>query len=159
EEGMLYMVSELVSGGSLREYLKTLYEARKFIEIREAITLTRQVSEALDFAHSNGMIHRDVKPDNILLKLVTSGSSEDLPFRAVLTDFGLAKLAEGGVQSISDNPMGTLPYMSPEQAQVEKLDGRTDLYALGIMLYELTTGRLPFMPRNIIEAIKMHTSV
>jgi serine/threonine protein kinase len=155
----LYMVTELVQGGSLRDYLKRLYDERKFIDVAEALALTRQVAFALDYAHSEGLIHRDVKPDNVLLKVANSGTDEQVGFRAILTDFGLAKLAEGGVQSIAANPTGTLPYMSPEQAQADPLDGRTDIYALGIMLYELTTGRLPFMPRSIPEAIKMHTSV
>jgi eukaryotic-like serine/threonine-protein kinase len=154
----LYLVTELVQGGSLRDYLKKLYDERKFIDVAEALALTRQVAYALDFAHKQGLIHRDVKPDNVLLK--TGSSSDDgMGFRAILTDFGLAKLAEGGIQSLAGNPTGTLPYMSPEQAMAEQLDGRTDVYALGIMLYELTTGRLPFMPRSIPEAIKMHTSV
>lgn len=154
----LYMVTELVQGGSLRDYLKKLYDERKFIDVAEALALTRQVAYALDYAHKQGLIHRDVKPDNVLLK--TGSSAEDgMGFRAILTDFGLAKLAEGGIQSMAGNPTGTLPYMSPEQAQAEPLDGRTDIYALGIMLYELTTGRLPFMPRSIPEAIKMHTTV
>ncbi len=155
---LLYIVMEMVAGGSLRDYLKQLYEERKFIDIIEAMALTRQIADALDYAHSQGVLHRDIKPDNILLK-PTSSSGDELSFRALITDFGLAKLAEGGVQSMGDNPTGTLPYMSPEQAQAEKIDGRTDLYALGIMLYELTTGRLPFMPRNVMEAIKMHTGV
>ncbi len=159
DNNMLYMVTELVSGGSLRDYLKQLYEQRKFIEVAEALALTRQVADALDYAHQQGLVHRDVKPDNVLLKVASSSSDESIAFRAILTDFGLAKLAEGGVQSLANNPTGTLPYMAPEQAMADKLDGRTDLYALGIMLYELTTGRLPFVPQNLPEAIKMHTTV
>lgn len=158
DNNMLYMVTELVSGGSLRDYLKQLYEQRKFIEVSEALALTRQVADALGYAHQQGLVHRDVKPDNVLLKAASS-SDEAIAFRAILTDFGLAKLAEGGVQSVVNNPTGTLPYMSPEQAMADKLDGRTDLYALGVMLYELTTGRLPFLPQNLPEAIKMHTTV
>ncbi len=155
---MLYMVTEFVAGGSLRDYLKQLYDQRKFIEVSEAMALTRQIADALDYAHSQGVLHRDVKPDNVLLK-ISSSSGDEVSFRGILTDFGLAKLAEGGFQSMADSPTGTLPYMSPEQAMAENLDGRTDLYALGVMLYELTTGRLPFTPRNVPEAIKMHTSV
>jgi len=158
-EQLLYMVTELVSGGSLRDYLKQLYENKKFIEVSEGLALTRQVAYALDYAHAAGLIHRDVKPDNVLLKASTSGSDDVAGFRAILTDFGLAKLSEGGVQSIANNPTGTLPYMSPEQAMAEPLDGRSDIYALGVMLYEISTGRLPFLPRSIPEAIKMHTTV
>ncbi|MCZ7545575.1 MAG: serine/threonine protein kinase [Anaerolineae bacterium] len=157
EQGMLFMVMELITGGSLRGYLQHLYEQQKYIELPEAVELTRQVAEALDYAHKQGMIHRDIKPDNVILKLATDGGQGLTKFRAVLTDFGLAKLAEGGVQSVSGQPMGTYPYMSPEQCLAEDLDARTDIYALGVMLYELAVGRLPYLPKTITEAIRMHT--
>ena len=153
----LFLVMELVTGGSLRGYLQRLYEQRLFIELPEALEMTRQVADALHYAHQQGMVHRDIKPDNVLLKLVTDSGAGTGQFRAVLTDFGLAKLAEGGVMSVTGQPMGTYPYMSPEQCLAENVDSRTDIYALGIMLYELTVGRLPFQPKSITEAIRMHT--
>lgn len=157
EDNQLFLVMELVTGGSLRDYLKRLYDIHKFIEIQEAVALTRQIADALNYAHQNGMIHRDIKPDNVLLKLTSSQGDEDEKFRAVLTDFGLAKLAEGGVHSMTGQPMGTYPYMSPEQCLAEEMDVRTDIYALGVMLYELVAGRLPYQPKSITEAIRMHT--
>ncbi len=157
EQGLLFMVMELITGGSLRGYLQHLYTQQKYIELPEAVELTRQVAEALDYAHKQGMIHRDIKPDNVILKLASDSGAGVSQFRAVLTDFGLAKLAEGGVQSATGQPMGTYPYMSPEQCLAEEVDGRTDIYALGIMLYELAVGRLPYQPKTITEAIRMHT--
>ncbi|HRE47940.1 MAG TPA: FHA domain-containing serine/threonine-protein kinase, partial [Aggregatilineales bacterium] len=139
------------------EYLTYLAREGKMLDVGEALDLTRQVADALAYAHAQGMVHRDIKPDNVLLKPVTSGGTTN-GFRAVLTDFGLAKLAESIVQSMPGTTMGTYPYMSPEQCRGEEVDGRTDIYALGVMLYELVVGRLPFNPKTITEAIRMHTS-
>ncbi len=155
----LYLVMEYIPGGSLREYLRQLQRDKTFIEIPEAIALIKQLASALHFAHEQNMVHRDVKPDNVLLKLATSPGIGGMRFNAVLTDFGLAKLADNAiVQTAGHNPMGTLPYMPPEQIRGENMDGRTDLYALGILMYELIVGQLPFTPRNIPEALKMHSS-
>ena len=153
-DGDLILVMELVSGGSLRDYIKEQRELAKPIDFDVAIDITRQAAEALNYAHQQGMTHRDIKPDNILLKPDPASSSG---YRVLITDFGLAKLAESNVHSMSGVPMGTFAYMSPEQAEAEKVDSRADIYALGIQLYELTTGRLPFQPRSITEAIRMHS--
>src|SRR5262245_1350841 len=121
-QGYLYMVMELVTGGSLRDYQKHLYENGKILTLTQTISLIFQVADALDYAHSQGMIHRDIKPDNILLKPATGNKGD---FRAIITDFGLAKLAEGGVHSMSGQVMGTLAYMAPEQCLGEGVDSRT----------------------------------
>lgn len=153
-DGDLILVMELVTGGSLRDFIKEQRELGKPIDFDVAIDITRQAAEALNYAHQQGMTHRDIKPDNILLKPDPSSPSG---YRALITDFGLAKLAESNVHSMSGVPMGTFAYMSPEQAEAEKVDSRADIYSLGIQLYELTTGRLPFQPRSITEAIRMHS--
>lgn len=153
-DGNLILVMELVSGGSLRDFIKEQRELGKPIDYDVAIDITRQAAEALNYAHQQGMTHRDIKPDNILLKPDPTSPSG---YRALITDFGLAKLAESNVHSMSGVPMGTFAYMSPEQAEAEKVDSRADIYSLGVQLYELTTGRLPFQPRSITEAIRMHS--
>lgn len=153
----LLLVMEYVTGGSLREYLRSLQSSNQTMDIEEAVVLIKQLASALHYAHNQGMVHRDVKPDNILLKSVSMSSGVN--FKALLTDFGLAKLAENAVvQTMGHNPMGTLPYMPPEQIKGDVIDGRADLYALGILMYELLVGELPFKPRNIPEAARMHGS-
>ncbi len=153
-DGNLILVMEIVPGGSLRDYITAQRELGKPIDYDVAVDITRQAAEALNYAHQQGMTHRDIKPDNILLK-PDPGSPGG--YRVLVTDFGLAKLAESNVHSMSGVPMGTFAYMSPEQAEAEKVDSRADIYALGIQLYELTAGRLPYQPRSITEAIRMHS--
>ncbi|MDZ4763514.1 MAG: protein kinase [Chloroflexota bacterium] len=153
--GDLFLVMELISGGSLRQYIKRLNEEARIIDYPEAIEVMRQLAEALDYAHQQGMIHRDIKPDNVLLK--PESGAPRLSYRPILTDFGLAKLTASTASEITDQqPVGTYPYMSPEQCLAERVDQRSDIYSLGIMLYELSVGRLPFNPKSIAEAAKMH---
>ncbi len=153
--GDLFLVMELIPGGTLRQYVKRLNEESRFIDYPEAIEVVRQLAEALDYAHSEGMIHRDIKPDNVLLK--PESGAPRLSYRPILTDFGLAKLTASTASEITDQqPVGTYPYMSPEQCLAEKVDQRSDIYSLGIMLFELSVGRLPYNPKSIAEAARMH---
>lgn len=152
-QGELFIVMELIRGGNLRRYMKRLHEQARFIDFPEAIDLTRQIAEALDYAHKQNMIHRDIKPDNVVLKPVKGKPDEYIP---VLTDFGLAKLTSSGEEAVTDQPLGTYAYMSPEQTDGLAIDGRSDIYSLGIMLYELAVGKLPYQPRTIAEAARMH---
>ncbi|MBI3450387.1 MAG: serine/threonine-protein kinase PknK, partial [Acidobacteria bacterium] len=117
------------------EYIQgqSLVEAAADLSADEALDLVAQICRALEFVHTRGLVHRDLKPDNVL---VTGGAGER---RAVLVDFGLASRARAeGVAA------GTLAYVSPEALKGGTIDGRSDLYALGVMLYQLTTGRCPF---------------
>lgn len=153
----MYLVMEFIGTGSLRAYLRQQQADNKRLEVLEALRLTRQVASALHYAHSQHMIHRDVKPDNVLLKLSTLPGTGEESFVALLTDFGLVKLAENAQYQTQGNvPMGTLAYMSPEQIRGSDVDARTDIYALGIMLYELIAGQPPFKPQNLYEAAHMH---
>lgn len=152
----LFLVMELVTGGNLRHYIKRLYEESRAMEYAEAIELVQQLTSALDYAHRQGMIHRDIKPDNVLLKPDTAG--QRLNYRPILTDFGLAKLTASSDTAVTDQqPIGTYPYMSPEQCLAESVDPRSDIYSMGILLYELTVGRLPYNPKSIAEAVRYHT--
>lgn len=154
----LYIVMELITGGSLRDYLNRMAPMAVLVSFTESLELVGQIADALDYAHQHGMTHRDVKPENILLKPNASPQGR-LPYQAMLTDFGLAKLSESVAFSLTGaKPMGTFPYMAPEFFQALPVDGRADIYALGVVLYEMTVGRLPFKPQNVMEAYRMHTS-
>jgi hypothetical protein len=157
QDSIFYMVMEYVPGSSLGTYIKHAQENQQVVKLSETLMVLAQVADALGFAHQAGVIHRDIKPDNVLLKpKAEAGKGPGLPVRAVVTDFGLAKLLEGGVQTRTGTFMGTLPYMSPEQCLGRDLDGRSDLYSLGIMLYQLATGQLPFDIKSPTDAVVKH---
>jgi len=153
----LFIAMEYVDGGSLRQHLRRLQTLRKFLPLPQSMQIGAQIADALDYAHRRGVIHRDIKPGNILLKRLSRPDEPgEQPFRAMLTDFGLVKLQEGLNITQSGATLGTPTYMSPEQCQGEHLDGRSDLYGLGVVLYELFTNRLPFNFQNLSEAIATH---
>jgi tetratricopeptide (TPR) repeat protein len=139
---MPYFVMELVDGPSLKE--------RPPETLEETLAIALQICEALAHAHDHGLVHRDLKPGNILL---AGGAS---PPAIKLVDLGLA-VRERGVRLTREGGIsGTVNYMAPEQALGQPVDGRADLYALGVMLYELTTGRLPFDGDNALSVISQH---
>ena len=122
--------------------------------------MIRQAAEGLNYANSKGMVHRDIKPDNLLLKKLSDSPAGKTQYLLKITDFGLARLAEGGgVRTVSGMVMGTPAYMSPEQCQGGAVDGRSDLYSLGVVLYEVATGYLPFQAASVSEAIYKHVFV
>jgi WD40 repeat protein len=130
-----YLVMEYLDGEALAERLRR----EGALELREAAGIVQQVARALAVAHAQGLVHRDIKPSNILLESASG--------RAKLTDFGLAHLTDGAGEwsSQSGRMVGTPAYMSPEQVGApDRLDGRSDLYSLGVVLYELLTGERPF---------------
>lgn len=115
------------------------------------LDITRDVTEALAFAHAQGVVHRDIKPDNVLI-----GSDG----RGVVSDFGIARAVSGYVSATGVNmTIGTPHYLSPEQAQGRPIDGRSDLYSLGITLYKAATGDLPFKSKDWYELARMHVEV
>jgi tRNA A-37 threonylcarbamoyl transferase component Bud32 len=131
DAGFLWIIMELVTGGELEDKLAN----NKKLVPDEAISLTIQMASALGHAHNQGVIHRDFKPANVLL----TNNSE-----IKITDFGIAKLAQSSIHTQLNTVMGTPSYMSPEQANGEETDLRTDIYALGIVLYQMLSGDLPF---------------
>jgi len=136
EEGMYYIVSEFVEGTDLKKLIKA---RRGPMPMAKVLKYARQVADALDFAHEQDIIHRDIKPGNILID-----SRND---RAALCDFGLARMVEGeelDVTSDRGSTPGTPAYMSPEQCLGGSLDHRSDIYSLGLVIYEMLTGQNPF---------------
>lgn len=153
----LFIAMEYVNGGSLRDHLRRLQRLQKYLPMGQSLQIGAQIADALDYAHRKGIIHRDIKPGNIMLKRLTRPDEPgEQPFRATLTDFGLVKIQEGTSLTQSGATLGTPTYMSPEQCSGEKIDGRTDLYALGVVLYELFTNRLPFNFQTLSEAMGAH---
>jgi serine/threonine-protein kinase len=141
QNGHLYIVMQLVDGGTLKHRLDKLQRERRIMEPTEVVSIFSQLADALFYAHEQGIIHRDIKPVNVLM---------DRAGRPILSDFGIAKV----LASTQDNltrpgaGVGTPEYMSPEQCQGGAVDGRADIYALGVMLFEAQTGRTPFRGNN-----------
>ena len=127
--GVYYIVMELIEGITLKEYISK----KGKLSIKEATSIAIQVSMGLEAAHSHGIVHRDVKPQNIIIS--TDG-------KVKVTDFGIARAASSN--TISSNVMGSVHYSSPEQVRGGYSDEKSDIYSLGITLYEMVTGRVPF---------------
>ena len=147
-EGIVYFVMALVDGESLAERLSR--ESR--LSIQEARRLLSAVADALAYAHEQGVVHRDVKPDNIMLERTTG--------RPLVTDFGIARAAQGDTRlTVTGVAIGTPAYMSPEQALGEReLDGRSDIYSLGVIGYQLLAGETPFKASNTPAMLVKHVS-
>lgn len=154
QDNMLYIVMELLRGEDLADILKRERRLSK----ERIVRITKQILKSLAEAHEHGIVHRDLKPENIFLHQV----AEEPDFVKVL-DFGIAKLAQPGGQSsegrqltVSGSTVGTPVYMSPEQAAGEEVDAQTDLYALGVIMYEMLTGRPPFQDQNPVKVMRAH---
>lgn len=138
--GMWYMVMEYVAGNDLS---KRIREAGA-LSLNQTRLIMRDIADALDYAHAQGIVHRDVKPSNVMLQPITTVGERD--FSAVLTDFGIARLVTGQSGATQTGMMmGTLDYMAPEQINAARdVDGRADIYSLGVMAFQMLTGKLPF---------------
>ena len=156
-ENVLYIVMELLTGEDLADVLKRDGK----LPVKRAIKIARQVLKSLSEAHEQGIVHRDLKPENVFLSVV----GEDTDVVKVL-DFGIAKLAsprpedahdeKNRALTISGSTVGTPTYMSPEQAAGEEVTGQSDLYTLGVILYEMINGRPPFHNRDPVKVMRSH---
>jgi serine/threonine protein kinase len=147
-EGHPYIVMEYLMGPSLAVYLRELHKRNQRLEPIQIARLLITIAAALDYAHEQGVVHRDIKPGNIILHNKSKHVSFEQHLTArtepVITDFGLVRIAQAATQTASGAVSGTPAYMSPEQAQGLKVDHRTDIYSLGVVLYEMVAGRIPF---------------
>lgn len=142
KKGMAYIVMRYLEAGTLADLL-----AKGRPHLRYSIRLIQRIAEALDYAHSQGVIHRDLKPSNILI---------DKNGQPYLTDFGIAKILEGSLNLTGAAIIGTPAYMSPEQGQGAQIDHRSDIYSLGVVLYEAATGRKPYEGSTPMATLQKH---
>ena len=152
EENSYYLVMEYIRGGTLKERLETLARQGERMPLADVVKMVTEIADALAYAHRREMMHRDIKPANIML-------NEDSG-RAVLTDFGIVKLM--GNQSVAYTATGALigtpAYMSPEQALGQSGDHRVDIYSLGVMLFQMVTGSLPFDADTPLAVVMQHVN-
>jgi|GEM_PF-784571 len=152
EGGVSYMVMEFIDGETLKGRLQSLEEKSQWISIDEAVRIILSVGSALKYAHRLGMVHRDVKPANVMI---------DKQGSVILTDFGIAKIFAGGAGTqltASGAMVGTPSYMSPEQCLGQPGDERSDIYSLGVMLYQLAAARLPFEADTPLAVVLKHVN-
>jgi len=140
EDGLYYITMELVEGRSLQHHL----DERQTFALPRVLRIMEQTCSALQFAHERNVVHRDIKPANIML------TGDDT---VKVTDFGTAKILQFGTMQQTAHVMGTPSYMSPEQVKGRAVDGRSDIFSLGVMLYEMVTGEKPFPGQNITTVI------
>ena len=126
-----YIVMEYIDGITLKEYI----DMQGVLDWKETVHLTTQILKALQHAHENGIVHRDIKPHNIML--LQDGTIK-------VTDFGIARFSSNATRTMTEQAIGSVHYIAPEQARGEKTDGKTDIYSVGVMMYEMLTGKLPF---------------
>jgi serine/threonine protein kinase len=158
QNGRFFIVSDYVEGMSLADALLRLEYQGEYMPLAEVLHIGVQTAEALDVAHQEGVLHLNLKPSNILVKFSDrDGRSGEPPIRALLADFGMSLIPESGIQTALIDLADNLPYLAPEQCSRSKQDGRTDIYSLGIILYEMLSGHPPFDITTATEAIMRHS--
>ena len=144
-----YIVFEFIPGESLQGRVKRLAEANRKMPFEQTVNIAASVAEALDYAHSRSMIHRDIKPANVMLNV--NG-------QAILMDFGIVKIMGGDSHTATGAVLGTARYMAPEQIRGVQVDGRADIYSVGVMLYEMLSGKPPFKADSAMTLMMMHVN-
>jgi serine/threonine protein kinase len=143
DDGRYYLVMDYIDGTNMQE----LINQRGPLELTSVVTLVTQLCDALDYAHQQGIVHRDIKPQNVLI---------DRDEQVRLVDFGLARAVANTGLTVTNPTIGTIGYLAPEQIQNNPLTPRTDIYALGVMMFEMVTGRLPFENASALAVALAH---
>ncbi len=143
ENNMQYIVMEYIDGITLKEYI----EQQGLLKWRDCVHFTIQILRALQLAHDRGIVHRDIKPQNVML--LSDGSIK-------VMDFGIARFSRSDAGQSDEKTMGSVHYVSPEQASAQRTDERSDIYSVGVMMYEMLTGRKPFDGETAVEVALMH---
>jgi tRNA A-37 threonylcarbamoyl transferase component Bud32 len=146
-DGRAFMAMEYLDGGTLKEHMAQLAKSGRRLSQDEVVNIVSQVADALAYAHRLGIVHRDIKPSNVML--LSDG-------RAVVTDFGIAKVLSGTQHTQTGVGVGTPEYMSPEQGEGKGVDQRADIYSLGVMTYEMFAGRVPFTADTPLAIVLAH---
>jgi tRNA A-37 threonylcarbamoyl transferase component Bud32 len=157
EGSIHYMVMEYIAGDTLKTRIRLARARGERLPPWEILSVLRGVAAALDYAHERDIVHRDVKPANIMLRIEENGGGAD-EFTPVLTDFGVAKIMEGVQFTGTGMTIGTPDYMSPEQGSGGKVTLNADLYSLGVILYEMLAGELPFSADTPVAVVLKHIS-
>lgn len=147
DNGIYYMVLEFIPGETMLDRFVRLEESGQHFALDDLMRYAVGVCDAIDYAHRRGMVHRDIKPANIML---------DPNDQAILMDFGIAKMVGGQYHTLTGSVIGTALYMSPEQIRGEAVDGRSDIYSLGVTLFEMASGRPPFEADSTMTLMMMH---
>ena len=137
-----YIVMEYIEGITLKEYI----EQQKVVNWKEAVHFVNQILKALQHAHDKGIVHRDIKPQNIIL--LQDGTIK-------VSDFGIARFSRGDTRTMTESAIGSVHYISPEQARGEITDDKADIYSVGVVMYEMLTGQLPFQSDNAVSVAIM----
>ena len=147
DDDLYYMILEFVPGETIQDHLKRLNDSGRKLSPTKAAEYMAGICDAVDYAHQRGMIHRDIKPANLMLTITG---------QVILMDFGIAKIVGGTRHTATGAVVGTAMYMSPEQIKGEQPDRRTDIYSLGVTLFEMVSGRPPFEAESAMTLMMMH---
>ncbi len=156
DTALIYLVMDYIEGRPLAEYIPGIPRSGKFLPGADIVHCFASLSKALDYAHKQGIIHGNIKPTNIILD--RSFSSADRSFEPILIDFCLLKILGNNASVLSNQPLASMFYISPEQARGYPANKQSDIYALGVILYEICTGVLPFQGTRPVALLTQHAN-